>query len=100
MERAAVRAEAQPAAEQEVSSPASPRAATDSTAPPTGLLKASEAQTPGPMGLAHILRIMAGIRVENGISEGNNNHTVRGLPGRCRRRRRSTPAMPRSAQAW
>ncbi|KTF68806.1 TonB-dependent receptor domain-containing protein [Sphingomonas sp. HT-1] len=46
----------------------------------TSSLKGIEAQKLGPVGLADILRTMAGIRVENGISEGNNNYTVRGLP--------------------
>lgn len=46
----------------------------------TSSLKGSEAQKLGPVGLADILRTMPGIRVENGISEGNNNYTIRGLP--------------------
>ncbi|AJP72138.1 TonB-dependent receptor domain-containing protein [Sphingomonas hengshuiensis] len=46
----------------------------------TSSLKGTEAQKLGPVGLADILRTMPGLRVENGISEGNNNYTVRGLP--------------------
>ncbi|WP_448661291.1 TonB-dependent receptor domain-containing protein [Sphingomonas sp. CJ20] len=46
----------------------------------TSSLKGTEAQKLGPVGLADILRTMPGIRVESGISEGNNNYAVRGLP--------------------
>ncbi|WP_294330309.1 TonB-dependent receptor [uncultured Sphingomonas sp.] len=73
--------DAQPSAEKEVFSTgvAKGRDRLDS-ATSTSSLKGSEAQKLGPVGLADILRTMAGIRVENGISEGNNNYTVRGLP--------------------
>lgn len=73
--------ETQPEAEKEVFSTgvAKGRDRLDS-ATSTSSLKGSEAQKLGPVGLADILRTMAGIRVENGISEGNNNYTVRGLP--------------------
>jgi len=46
----------------------------------TSSLKATEVQKLGPIGLSDILRTMPGLRVESGISEGNNNYTVRGLP--------------------
>ncbi|OAN57212.1 TonB-dependent receptor domain-containing protein [Sphingomonas sp. TDK1] len=72
---------AQPEAEKEVFSTgvAKGRDRLDS-ATSTSSLKGSEAQKLGPVGLSDILRTMAGIRVESGISEGNNNYTVRGLP--------------------
>lgn len=80
-DRPAKTQEAQPAPEKEVFSTgvAKGRDRLDS-ATSTSSLKGSEAQKLGPVGLADILRTMAGIRVESGISEGNNNYTVRGLP--------------------
>jgi outer membrane receptor protein involved in Fe transport len=80
-DRPAKTQETQPAPEKEVFSTgvAKGRDRLDS-ATSTSSLKGSEAQKLGPVGLADILRTMAGIRVESGISEGNNNYTVRGLP--------------------
>lgn len=46
----------------------------------TSALKGDDIQRFGPRPLADVLRTMAGMRVANGIGEGNNNYTVRGLP--------------------
>ncbi len=46
----------------------------------TSALKGDDIQRFGPRPLADVLRTMAGLRVANGIGEGNNNYTVRGLP--------------------
>lgn len=46
----------------------------------TSALKGDEIQKFGPRSLGDALRAMAGLRVESGIGEGNNNYTVRGLP--------------------
>ncbi|WP_225204638.1 TonB-dependent receptor domain-containing protein [Novosphingobium huizhouense] len=46
----------------------------------TSALRGDEIQKFGPRSLADVLRTMAGLRVESGIGEGNNNYTVRGLP--------------------
>ena len=46
----------------------------------TSALKGDDSQRFGPRPLADVLRTMAGLRVANGIGEGNNNYTVRGLP--------------------
>lgn len=46
----------------------------------TSALKGDEIQKFGPRSLGDVLRAMAGLRVESGIGEGNNNYTVRGLP--------------------
>ncbi len=80
-DRAPARQESPPAAEKEVFSTgvAKGRDRLDS-ATSTSSLRGTEAQKLGPVGLADILRTMPGIRVENGVSEGNNNYTVRGLP--------------------
>lgn len=46
----------------------------------TSALKGEDSQVFGPRPLGDVLRTMAGLRVESGIGEGNNNYTVRGLP--------------------
>ena len=46
----------------------------------TSALRGDEIQKFGPRSLGDVLRAMAGLRVESGIGEGNNNFTVRGLP--------------------
>ena len=46
----------------------------------TSSLRGEEIQKFGQRPLADVLRTMAGLRVESGIGEGNNNFTVRGLP--------------------
>lgn len=46
----------------------------------TSALRGDEIQKFGSRSLGDVLRTMAGLRVESGIGEGNNNHTVRGLP--------------------
>jgi len=46
----------------------------------TSALKGDDIQRFGPRPLGDVLRTMAGLRVANGIGEGNNNYTVRGLP--------------------
>lgn len=46
----------------------------------TSSLKGDDIDRFGPRSLADVLRTMAGLRVANGIGEGNNNYTVRGLP--------------------
>ena len=46
----------------------------------TSSLKSDDIRKFGPRPLGEVLRTMAGIRVESGIGEGNNNFTVRGLP--------------------
>jgi len=46
----------------------------------TSALKGDDIQRFGPRGISDVLRTMAGLRVANGIGEGNNNYTVRGLP--------------------
>jgi outer membrane receptor protein involved in Fe transport len=46
----------------------------------TSSLRADDIQKFGPRPLGDVLRTMAGLRVETGIGEGNNNFTVRGLP--------------------
>lgn len=46
----------------------------------TSSLKGDDIQRFGPRPLGDVLRTMAGLRVESGIGEGNNNYTVRGLP--------------------
>ncbi|RVU05892.1 TonB-dependent receptor [Novosphingobium umbonatum] len=46
----------------------------------TSSLKAEDIQKFGPRPLGDVLRTMAGLRIESGIGEGNNNFTVRGLP--------------------
>lgn len=46
----------------------------------TSALRGDDIDRFGPRSLADVLRTMAGLRVANGIGEGNNNYTVRGLP--------------------
>lgn len=46
----------------------------------TSALRGEEIQKFGQRSLGDVLRAMAGLRVESGIGEGNNNYTVRGLP--------------------
>lgn len=46
----------------------------------TSVFRASEFTKLGPRPLADIIRAIPGLRVENGIGEGNANYTVRGLP--------------------
>ena len=46
----------------------------------TSALRGDEIQKFGSRPLGDVLRTMAGLRVESGIGEGNNNYTVRGLP--------------------
>lgn len=46
----------------------------------TSALRGEDIQKFGPRPLGDVLRTMAGLRVESGIGEGNNNYTVRGLP--------------------
>lgn len=46
----------------------------------TSSLKGDENRKFGSRSIADVLRTMAGLRVESGIGEGNNNYTVRGLP--------------------
>ena len=46
----------------------------------TSALRGDEIQKFGQRSLGDVLRAMAGMRVESGIGEGNNNYTVRGLP--------------------
>jgi outer membrane receptor protein involved in Fe transport len=46
----------------------------------TSSVKGDDIQRFGPRPLGDVLRTMAGMRVANGIGEGNNNYTVRGLP--------------------
>lgn len=46
----------------------------------TSSLRGEEIQKLGSRSIGDILRTMAGLRVESGIGEGNNNYTVRGLP--------------------
>lgn len=46
----------------------------------TSSLRGDEIQKFGARPLGDVLRTMAGLRVESGIGEGNNNYTVRGLP--------------------
>ena len=46
----------------------------------TSSLRGDEIQKFGSRPLGDVLRTMAGLRVESGIGEGNNNFTVRGLP--------------------
>jgi len=46
----------------------------------TSALKGDDIQRFGPRGISDVLRTMTGLRVANGIGEGNNNYTVRGLP--------------------
>ena len=43
----------------------------------TSALKGDDSQRFGPRPLAHVLRTVAGLRIANGIGEGNNNSTVR-----------------------
>jgi outer membrane receptor protein involved in Fe transport len=46
----------------------------------TSSFKGDDIQIFGPRPLGDVLRTMAGLRIESGIGEGNNNYTVRGLP--------------------
>jgi outer membrane receptor protein involved in Fe transport len=46
----------------------------------TSSIKGDDIQKFGPRSLGDVLRTMAGLRIESGIGEGNNNFTVRGLP--------------------
>ncbi|MFN3818883.1 TonB-dependent receptor domain-containing protein [Blastomonas sp.] len=46
----------------------------------TSSLRGEDVRKLGSRSIGDILRTMAGLRVESGIGEGNNNYTVRGLP--------------------